>query len=96
MERGVYPSRSQAVRAAIEAHLTRLDRGRLARECAKLDPTGEAAMAEEGIAADLRERPPGSRSTRKLRSGGYKAAAQSIMLDVNSALRFRVPYDRIV
>ncbi len=57
VERGVYPSRSQAVRAAIEAQVTRLDRGRLARECAKLDPTGEAAMAEEGIAADLREWP---------------------------------------
>ena len=57
VQRGVYPSRSRAVQAAIEAQLTRLERGRLARECAKLDPVSEAAMADEGLAADLSEWP---------------------------------------
>jgi len=51
------PSRSQAVEAAIEEKLDRLDRTRLARECAKLDPEFEKAMAEEGLGEDLAEWP---------------------------------------
>ena len=47
-----FPSRSQAVEAAVRDALERLDRTRLARECAKLDPSFEKAMAEEGLAAD--------------------------------------------
>ena len=47
-----YPNRSQAIEAAIDAQLDRLERHRLAAECAKLDPAEERALAEEGLAAD--------------------------------------------
>ena len=46
----VFPNRSKAVQEAIEEKLARMNRGRLARECAKLDPAYEQALAEEGIA----------------------------------------------
>lgn len=57
VEEDLYPSRSQAVQAAIEEKLERLDRTRLARECHKLDPDFEKALAEEGISEDLAEWP---------------------------------------
>lgn len=48
----VFPSRSQAIQVAVQEKLARLDQGRLARECAKLDPAFEKAVAEEGLAED--------------------------------------------
>jgi len=45
-----FSSRSQAVQEAIREMLARLRRGRLARECAKLDPAFEKHLAEEGLA----------------------------------------------
>jgi metal-responsive CopG/Arc/MetJ family transcriptional regulator len=48
-----FASRSQAIQEAIEEKLARLDRRRLARECAKLDPAIEKAMAEEGLSEDI-------------------------------------------
>ena len=53
----VFPSRSRAIQVAVEEKLARLDRTRLARECAKLDPELEKAMAEEGLSEDLPEWP---------------------------------------
>lgn len=53
----VFPNRSQAIQVAVEEKLARLERGRLARECAKLDPAFEKALAEEGISEDLVEWP---------------------------------------
>lgn len=47
-----YPNRSQAIEAAIAAHLERLEGRRLAEECARLDPAAEQALAEEGLGAD--------------------------------------------
>jgi metal-responsive CopG/Arc/MetJ family transcriptional regulator len=47
-----YPSRSQAIEAAVAAQLERLERRRLAEECAKLDPVAERELAEEGIGED--------------------------------------------
>jgi len=47
-----YPNRSQAIEAAVAAQLDRLERRRLAEECAKLDPAAERALAEEGLGAD--------------------------------------------
>ena len=47
--RQVYANRSQAIQAAIQDKLVRLSRSRLARECAKLDPHEEQALAEEGL-----------------------------------------------
>ncbi len=47
-----FPNRSQAIQAAVKEKLSRMEQGRLARECAKLDPAFETAMAEEGFAED--------------------------------------------
>ncbi len=55
--RGGYASRSQAVEDAIEEKLQMVERTRLARECAKLDPKEEKALAEEGLAEELSEWP---------------------------------------
>lgn len=51
--REVYANRSQAIQAAIQDKLARLSRSRLARECAKLDPHEEQALAEEGMDQEL-------------------------------------------
>ncbi len=45
-----FPNRSHAIEVALEEKLDRLSRVRLARECAKLDPKEERALAEEGLA----------------------------------------------
>lgn len=44
---GRYPSRSQAIQAAVREKLERWNRVRLAEEAAKLDPKEERALAEE-------------------------------------------------
>ena len=48
-----FPSRSQAIEAAVADTLERLAHTRLAREAAKLDPVEEKALAEEGMASEL-------------------------------------------
>ena len=48
-----FQSRSGAIQDAVKEKLERLDRNRLARECAKLDPAFEKAMAEEGMGEEL-------------------------------------------
>lgn len=48
-----FPSRSRAVQEAVRDKLSEFKRKRLARECAKLDPAEEQAMAEEGFAKDM-------------------------------------------
>jgi metal-responsive CopG/Arc/MetJ family transcriptional regulator len=53
----MFPSRSTAIQEAVEEKLDRLERSRLARECAKLDPEFEKAMAEEGMSEALSEWP---------------------------------------
>ena len=45
-----FHNRSQAVETALAEKLRRLNRTRLAREAAKLDPKEERALAEEGLA----------------------------------------------
>ncbi len=52
-----FASRSGAVEAAVEEKLSRLDRSRLARECAKLDQSFEQRLADEGLSGDLAEWP---------------------------------------
>jgi metal-responsive CopG/Arc/MetJ family transcriptional regulator len=49
----VFPNRSKAVQEALRDKLERLRRIRLARECARLDPREEQALAEEGIEQEL-------------------------------------------
>lgn len=53
----IFPNRSRAIAEAVREKLERLDRNRLARECAKLDPKIERAMAEEGMARELAQWP---------------------------------------
>jgi len=45
----VFPNRSKAIQEPIEDKVNRLEGTRLSRECAKLDPLAEQAMAEEGL-----------------------------------------------
>ena len=54
---GVFPNRSKALQEAVEEKLARLDRGRLARECSKLDKMLERSIAEEGLSGEMREWP---------------------------------------
>ena len=55
--RGVFPNRSRAVEQAVAEKLERLEHGRLARECANLDPAFEQAMADEGLGEDIAQWP---------------------------------------
>jgi len=53
----IFPNRSRAIQGAVQEKLERMERSRLARECAKLDPDFEKAMAEEGLSEELSEWP---------------------------------------
>jgi len=55
--KGVYPSRSRAIQEAVDERLARRSRDRLARECAKLDPSYESALAEEGMVVEVEQWP---------------------------------------
>ena len=46
-----FRNRSQAIETALAEKLARLARTRLAEECAKLDPSVEQQLADEGLAA---------------------------------------------
>jgi len=52
-----FPNRSKAIQEAIREKLSRVNRSRLARECAKLDPAVERAIAEEGFSREIEEWP---------------------------------------
>jgi len=53
----LFENRSRAIQEAVSEKIARLERGRLARECAKLDPAFEQVMAEEGMSAEVAEWP---------------------------------------
>jgi len=53
----VFPNRSQAIQIAIDEKLARMNKSRLARECAKANPAREKAMAEEGMSWEQAEWP---------------------------------------
>lgn len=53
----IFQNRSQAIQEAVKEKLTRIKRTRLAKECAKLDPPFEKAMADEGLTEDLSQWP---------------------------------------
>ena len=53
VEEEFFPNRSQAIEEAVSEKLERLERSRLARECAKLDPVFEKGLAEEGVSEGL-------------------------------------------
>ena len=49
----VFPNRSRAIQEAMEEKIERPEENPLAMECAKLDPSFERALAEEGLSEDL-------------------------------------------
>lgn len=49
----ILPNRSRAIQTAVAEKFGRLERNRLAVECAKLDPDFEKALAEEGLGQEL-------------------------------------------
>ncbi|TAN39056.1 MAG: CopG family transcriptional regulator [Nitrospirae bacterium] len=53
----VFQNRSQAIQEAVKEKLERIQRTRLAKECAKLDSAVEQAMADEGLTEDLSQWP---------------------------------------
>ena len=53
VSRNVFPNRSRAIQEAVTEKLARMERSRLASECAKLDPKFEKALAEEGLGREL-------------------------------------------
>lgn len=57
VESRVFPNRSKAIQAAVADKLKRLERTRLAQECAKLDPNYEQNMAEEGFSMEIDQWP---------------------------------------
>ena len=52
-----FPNRSKAIQEAVAEKLMRLEKSRLAQECAKLDSDFEQSMAEEGFSAEMEEWP---------------------------------------
>jgi metal-responsive CopG/Arc/MetJ family transcriptional regulator len=49
VQKQVFTNRSQTIQESVEEKLARLEKSRLAQECAKLDPAFERAPAEEGL-----------------------------------------------
>lgn len=57
VRQSVFPNRSRAIQIAVDEQLERIERRRLADECAKLDPKQEKLLAEEGMNEDSAEWP---------------------------------------
>ena len=57
VEKHVYSNRSRAIGEALREKIAHLGRGRLARECAKLNPKAEQALADEGLSSELKNWP---------------------------------------
>ena len=53
----IFPNRSKAIQEAVVEKLNRMEKSRLAQECAKLDPEFEQSLAEEGFTSELEEWP---------------------------------------
>lgn len=53
----IFPNRSKAIQEAVADKLKRIEKSRLAQECAKLDPEFEQSLAEEGFTSELEEWP---------------------------------------
>jgi len=48
-----FPNRSKAIQEAVAEKLARMEKSRLAQECAKLDPEFEQSLAEEGLSLEM-------------------------------------------
>lgn len=53
VKENVYPNRSNIIQEAVQEKLNRIDKSRLASECAKLDPAIEQSLADEGLSHEL-------------------------------------------
>ena len=53
VSKNVFPNRSRAIQLAVSEKLARMERTRLAAECAKLDPKFEKALADESLSKEL-------------------------------------------
>jgi metal-responsive CopG/Arc/MetJ family transcriptional regulator len=53
----LFPNRSKAIQEAVKEKVDKLDKSRLAVECAKLDPVFEQSMADEGLGKDFESWP---------------------------------------
>jgi len=53
----IFPNRSKAVQEAVSEKIERMEKKRLAQECAKLDQHFEKELAEEGMSQELNEWP---------------------------------------
>ena len=53
----LFPNRSKAIQEAVAEKLNRIEKSRLAQECAKLDPEFEQSLADEGVISELEEWP---------------------------------------
>lgn len=52
-----FPNRSKAIQEAVAEKLMRIEKSRLAQECAKLDRKFERSLAEEGFSSEMEEWP---------------------------------------
>jgi metal-responsive CopG/Arc/MetJ family transcriptional regulator len=55
VQQKTFPNRSKAIQEAVKEKLRKIDRRRLLRECNKIDPVYEQAIAEEGMSAEVNE-----------------------------------------
>lgn len=53
----LFPNRSRAIQEAVAEKIERLEKGRLSRECAKLDKKFEQELSEEGFETEIDEWP---------------------------------------
>jgi len=53
----IFQNRSEFIQEAVKEKLVHIKRTRLAKECAKLDPVFEKAIADEGLTEDLHQWP---------------------------------------
>lgn len=53
----IFPNRSKAIKEAVVEKINRVNRSRLAKECAKLDIKFEQSLAEEGMSMEREEWP---------------------------------------
>ena len=53
----VFANRSHVIEQALEEKIARIVSTRLARECAKLRPAEEQALADEGLAGEVAQAP---------------------------------------
>ena len=55
VKKNIFPNRSKAIQEALQEKIKKMEHGRLARECSKLDSAFEKALAEEGMSEELNE-----------------------------------------